>query len=218
MAKTKSLDDLHFSFTPKGDSQRRAAEAWKTSRILFLLGPAGTGKSSASLGMALHHVIQHPKSKLWLTRPQITCDNEQMGFLKGSMDEKFGPFLGPLMDVFSAHSDGTWADLEKVLTGRLEVCPIAFMRGRTIRQAVCLAEEMQNASESQLLCVLTRIGQGGRIVLTGDAQQSDRYNAKDCPLVKVAKKLAHIEGVSVVHFSPEDQLRDPLVSRILDAW
>lgn len=218
MAKTKSLDDLHFNFTPKGDSQRRAAEAWKTSRIMFLLGPAGTGKSSMALGLALNHLIQHPKSRLWLTRPQITCDNEQMGFLKGDMGEKFGPFLGPLMDVFSSHSDGTWADLEKALTNRLEVCPIAFMRGRTVRHSVLIGEECQNCSESQLLCLLTRIGQGGRIVLSGDSQQSDRYSVKDCPLTKVAKKLAHVEGVSVIHFSPEDQLRDPLVSRILDAW
>jgi phosphate starvation-inducible PhoH-like protein len=218
MAKSKALDDLGFNFVPKGESQRRACEVWKSSRIMFLLGGAGTGKSSLSMALGLQHLTQHPKSRLWLTRPQITCDNEQMGFLKGDMGEKFGPFLGPLMDVFTSFSDAKWSDLEKTLADRLEVCPIAYLRGRTIRQSVMLAEEMQNASESQLLCLLTRIGQGGRVILTGDAQQSDRYSIKDCPLVKVAKKLAHVEGVSVCHFSPEDQLRDPLVAKILDAW
>ena len=216
MAKTKALDELGFNFTPKGRSQGRAAEAWVRNRILFLLGESGTGKTAAGLGLALNYLMQHPKARLWLTRPQVTV-SEDCGHLPGDLREKIGPFLGPFYDVFSASSDATWEDLEKALAKRLEICPLGYMRGRTVRQAVLVADELQNANEAQLLCLLTRIGQGGKMILCGDHEQSDRFSAKSSPLMKVANKLAAVEGVSVIHFDPEDQLRDPLVSRILNA-
>ncbi len=215
-AKTKTLDELGFTFTPKGGSQRRAAEAWVKSRIVFLLGESGTGKTACGLGLALNHMLQHPKSRLWLTRPQVTVA-EDCGFLPGDLREKIGPFLGPFYDVFSSCSNATWEDLEKTMDKRLEICPLGYMRGRTVRQSVLVGDELQNATEAQLLCLLTRIGQGGKMILCGDHEQSDRFSIKASPLMKIATKLASVEGISVIHFSPEDQLRDPLVSRILAA-
>lgn len=215
-AKTKTLEELGFTFTPKGRSQGRAAEAWVKNRILFLLGPSGTGKTACGLGLALNHMMKDSTSRLWLTRPQVTV-SEDCGFLPGDLRSKIGPFLGPFYDVFSSCSDSSWEDLEKAMDKRLEICPLGYMRGRTVRKAVLVADELQNATESQLKCLLTRIGRGGKMILCGDYEQSDRFGVKNSPLKAIATKLANVEGISVCEFDNEDQLRDPLVTRILEA-
>lgn len=217
MAKAKKVEELGFTFTPKGKSQQLAAEVYRESRVLFLLGPAGTGKTGCALGLALNHILRTERMKLWLTRPQVTCD-ENCGFLPGDLKQKLLPWLGPFYDVFSSFSDSPWEQLEKSLSERLEIVPLGFMRGRTVRQAVLVADELQNATEPQLKCLMTRIGQGGKLVLCGDYDQSDKFTAKNSPLAKVAEKMKGVEGITIIRFDAEDQLRDPLVTKILAAW
>lgn len=217
MSKKKLASDLDFTFTPKGKSQAKVAEAWNRARILFLLGPAGTGKTGCALGLALSQVLRSEKTKLWLTRPQVTCE-EDVGYLPGDLKSKLVPWLGPFHDTFSSFSNSKWEDLEKLLEERIEMVPLGFMRGRTVRQSILVADELQNASESQLKCLLTRIGQGGKLVLCGDSDQSDRFTSKGSPLLKVANRIGGITGVECIYFDPADQLRDQIVTDILDAW
>lgn len=214
MAK-REQNGLSFLFTPAGPGQSQAVELWKRSRILFLLGAAGTGKTSCALGLALREVLNSDRKTLWLTRPQVECD-EESGLLPGTLREKLLPWLGPFSDVVGALSDGTFADLERQLAHRLEVQPVGLMRGRTVHNGVLIADEAQNCTFNQLKCLVTRIGRGGRAIICGDTEQSDLFKAKDSPLAAVAKKLEQLDAVSVVRFNANaDQLRDPILSDIL---
>jgi phosphate starvation-inducible PhoH-like protein len=109
-----------------------------------------------------------------------------------------------------------WAKLVKALSKRIEVVPTGMLRGRTVRDAVLVLDEAQNCSYAQLRCALTRIGEYGRLILTGDADQSDRFRTEDSPLMDIAQKLGDLDAVSVVRFGPEDQQRDPLINAILE--
>lgn len=176
MAKAK-VTDLNFRWAPRGPAQQLAKELWKRSRIMFLVGPAGGGKSSAALGLALSEVLRSSDAKLVLSRPQVTVD-EDCGFLPGTLLEKLTPWLGPIYDVFSTMTDdGDWEKFAKVMDKRIDCIPTGMLRGRTIRNGVLVLDEAQNCSLSQLRCALTRIGEGGRIIITGDADQSDRFSA-----------------------------------------
>lgn len=207
--------ELGFAYKPRGPGQFQAEESWRRSRIMFLIGPAGTGKTASALGMALREVFRHDSAKLTLARPLVTCD-EDLGFLPGSLAEKLGPWMGPFRDVFSTLSAVDWLALERRLMDRLELAPVGMLRGRTIRSGVLICDEVQNCTYSQLMCILTRIGEGGRIVLCGDPEQSDKFGVEKSPLVQIAESLNGMSAVSVVKFDkPDDQLREPLLSEML---
>jgi phosphate starvation-inducible PhoH-like protein len=212
----KAKTDLDFVWSPRGESQQAARDLWKQSRIMFLVGPAGGGKSHCALGLALNEVFRSSTTRLLLSRPQITV-GEQSGFLPGSLEEKLSPWLGPLYDVWSAMSGADeWSKLVKVLGKRIEIVPTGMLRGRTIRDAVLVLDEAQNCSYAQLKCALTRIGEYGRIIFTGDADQSDRFRPEESPLMDVARRLADLDTISVVRFTHADQQRDPLINDMLE--
>lgn len=214
MAKSK-LTDLNFKWSPRGPAQQQARELWRRSRILFLIGRAGCGKTATSLGLALSEINKSTTSKLWLSRPMVFCE-EQTGFLPGDLNAKLGAWLGPFYDVWGSLSEETdWTKFASALDKRLEIVPVGMMRGRTVRGVLCI-DECQNLSAAQLKMVLTRIGDGGRIILTGDPEQSDIFRPNESPLMECAHRLEDLDTVSVVHFGPADQQRDELVNEIVN--
>lgn len=213
MAKSK---EVNFLWTPKGPAQQIAKENWRNNRIFFFVGPAGGGKTHCALGLALSELMRSNTSKLFLSRPQITVD-EKYGFVPGTLDQKTAIWFGPLHDVWSQMSgDEDWERLEKFLGKRMEMVPVGMLRGRTIKDGTLIIDEAQNLSYAQLVCALTRIGDSGRIIFTGDAQQSDRFTREESPLMDVCRRLKGLEEVAVVHFSAADQQRSELVNKVLE--
>lgn len=216
MAKNKLAETLNFYYKAKSPGQEEAEELWKQSRILFLMGPAGVGKTTAALGIALKEIFRNDKLKLILSRPAVDCE-EQLGFLPGDLNEKLDAWMGPFRDVFDSLSGSDWAGLQHQLVNRMEVVSVGMFRGRTVRNGILILDEAQNCSYSQLKCILTRIGENGRIIICGDPEQSDRFPKQHSPLVYVANKLTNVDAVSKVYFDVEtDQVRDPLVNEILE--
>ncbi len=213
MAKAK---EVNFLWTPKGPAQQIAKEVWRNNRIFFFVGPAGGGKTHCALGLALSEVMRSANTRLLLSRPQVSV-GERYGFVPGTLDEKTAIWFGPLHDVWRQMSgDEDWEKLEKTLGKRLEMVPIGMLRGRTIRDAILVVEEAQNCQYDQLLCALTRIGENGRIIFTGDAQQSDCFSQENSPLLEVCRRLHGLEEVAVVRFTAADQQRSELVNKVLE--
>lgn len=211
--------DAAFHFEPRTDTQRAAVAAWKQSRILFLLGPAGTGKSHLALALAVQEAIRsRSKSKtLMLSRPLVQCD-EDTGFLPGTLEEKLGPWLAPFRDVAKScvASKDPWAGLQRLLRDRdcvTEAVPVGMLRGRTISYGTLVCDEFQNASRNQIVCALTRLGEHGRIVVCADPSQRDLPGK--APVLDVVARLSGLDGVNVVEFGLGDIVRDPLISQII---
>lgn len=220
MARTKSTDaDLNFIYRPKSPAQKDAEELWKRCRVLFFVGPAGTGKTTAALGMALREALansgreEQNRKKLWLARPHVSC-GEDLGYMPGDLTEKLGVWLGSFYDCFDALSGDKWAKLEKAVD--IEPVGVGLLRGRSLRQGTLIIDEGQLLSYDQIVCAVTRIGEGSRVVICGDPDQSDRYDAKDSPLMQVARKLDRLDQVAMVKFPASGQLRDPLISDMLE--
>jgi phosphate starvation-inducible PhoH-like protein len=213
VAKTKPLvEELEFYYKPLSPAQQKAQEKWESSRILFLIGVAGSGKTASALGMAVKDALKTPNAKLWLTRPTVAC-GETLGFLPGDIDEKLLPWLAPFYDCFSNFSNNPLESLSKRI--ELEAVAIGMLRGRTIKNGFLICDEMQNATPQQIKLVLTRLGKNSKIILCGDVDQSDLYSSKKSPLLDAAKKLNDLPLISTVYFSDKDQLRDPLITEIL---
>jgi phosphate starvation-inducible PhoH-like protein len=208
------LSDLKIQWSPRGPAQQLAKELWRKSSVMIFNGPAGTGKTSAALGLALSE-IQRTGAKLLLSRPMVFCE-EQTGFLPGDLNAKVGAWLGPFQDVYGEMAgEGDWQKFLATLGTNIEFVPVGMMRGRTIR-GVLIVDEAQGLSYAQLTCILTRVGDGGRIILCGDPQQSDRFSASSSPLSDVCRRLQGLDEVSVIHFTAADQQRSELVNKVLE--
>lgn len=208
---------LMVTLDPKSPGQKQVVDLWPRSRILFLTGAAGTGKTHISLALALSDALSRrskDRGRILLTRPMVTV-SENLGFLPGTVDEKVQPWLLPFHDVLGQITFTKWEQLQQSV--EVEAVPIGMLRGRTIRNGVLICDEMQNSSYDQIVCALTRIGPNSRIIFCGDPDQSDLYSPAESPLMKVADRLKHLDVVATVHFDARrDQLRDPLVAEILN--
>lgn len=174
---------------------------WPLSRILIAVGPAGTGKTCAALALAL----QDKRQPLWLCRPAVPCD-ENLGFVPGELSEKLEPWLAPFADVLGSISH---EPLSKI---RAEAVSVGMLRGRTVK-GILIVEEAQNLTRNQLVCVLTRLGEGGKIVLCGDPDQSD---LRDSQFERIADDIEDLPGVSRVLFTADQCVRDKLVTQIME--
>lgn len=199
---------------PRSEAQRRAIDLWPRSRVLFLLGPAGTGKTAVALGLALAAVLRAaaPRLRLLLTRPTVACD-EDLGYLPGDLGEKLGPWLAPFRDVLGDLSFAKWDDVRAAAD--VELVPVGLLRGRTVANGVLVADEAQNMTAAQVKCLLTRVGRNGRLIVCGDPDQSDRFAPGRVPVLDAARRLADLDTVSLVQFTAADVVRDPLVGEIL---
>lgn len=202
---------FHIEF--KNEAQGLAWAAFKQHDVLFMTGPAGTGKSYLACAFAIEQVLNKEKKKIVLTRPIVEA-GESLGFLPGEFEEKVHPYMMPMYDCIDklVGREGPWREkIEQCI----EVAPIAYMRGRTFDDAVCIFDEAQNATLMQLKLFLTRFGENSKVVLTGDPTQSDIGG--DVALSNVMHRLQNIQGIGVVQFKPAQIVRHPLVGRIIEA-
>lgn len=179
---------------------------------MILTGPAGTGKTHIAWALALADMLGSQERFLYISRPQVPCDGEQMGFLPGDVTRKFLPWLAAFSDVTRRCTHIKFDEIIK----KIKLIPIGMIRGRTIDRGTLVVDEAQNLSMASLKAVLTRVSSTGRVVLVGDPEQPDRYPPNACPLAEVAEKIAHFPDVCRVQFLPEDQRRSDFVRRVLE--
>lgn len=182
--------------------------------IIFAIGPAGTGKTMLAVQWAIDQLKYGTADKIIITRPAVSVD-EDHGFLPGTLQEKMEPWTKPIMDVFSENF--TQREIEGfVREGVIETSPLAYMRGRTFKNAVVIADEMQNATPSQMKMLLTRLGQGSRMVVTGDLQQADRpSNNGLLEFLNLYNDFENHRYVDICHFTIGDVERHEAVKEIL---
>ena len=191
-------------------------EALKQNDITMALGPAGTGKSFLAVSVAMTMLFEKKVEKVILSRPAVEA-GEKLGFLPGDMKEKVDPYLRPLYDALY-DLFGYEKINKKIETGEIEIAPLAFMRGRTLKNSFAILDEAQNATLTQIKMFLTRIGENSKIVVNGDPTQIDLINKSQSGLIKVKKILNKIKEIKVVEFDHKDVVRHPLVTKIIQAF
>ena len=204
------------SVVPRSLAQKRYLRKILRHDVIISIGPAGTGKTFLAMTVALHSLLQGEVEKIVLSRPAVEA-GEALGFLPGDLEEKLLPYLRPLYDAM----DETLGPLEArklVESGVVEIAPLAYMRGRTLSKCFALLDEAQNATSAQVKMFLTRLGEGSKMVVTGDVTQIDLPRSKDSGLVEAERILEGLKGVSFHYFADEDVVRHPIVTEIIRAY
>lgn len=188
----------------------------KNTKIIFAVGPAGTGKTMIACEQVIKQIFNKEINNIVLTRPLITND-EELGFLPGTINEKMDPWIRPINDIFSNVVDKNTLD-NMYLNNHIEICPLAYMRGRTFHNTIIIADEMQNSTIKQMKMLLTRIGNNSKIILNGDLKQKD-INCKS-GLNHVLDKLKNNEKdfIKIIEFDKSNIERNPIISYILDLY
>ena len=204
------------SVIPRSKRQKEYVKALKTNQIVMSLGPAGTGKTYLAVAVALTMLLEKKVERIILSRPAVEA-GERLGFLPGDMKEKIDPYLRPLYDSLNdlLHFDKIQRKIE---TGEIEIAPLAFMRGRTLKNCFAILDEAQNATQTQIKMFLTRIGENSKLVVNGDPSQIDLPNKNQSGLVQSQTILKGIKEISIINFNHEDVIRHPLVSKIVEAY
>ncbi len=201
---------------PRSRAEKELFSVLPTSDVVFSVGPAGTGKTFVSVIWALSEVLSGRKGKLLLTRPVVEA-GESLGFLPGDLKQKLGPYLNPLYDAAEyVLSPQQIKRMEE--NGTLEIAPLAYMRGRSVNNAVMILDEAQNATRSQIKMFLTRLGENCQAIVTGDPSQTDLRFSADSGLEEAVSILSGIKGVSVVRFTHSDTVRSRIVREIVRAY
>ncbi len=200
----------------KTPAQARYLDALEAHDLVFGMGPAGTGKTFLAVAHGANQLRAGAVERLVVTRPAVEA-GERLGFLPGDLNEKVDPYMAPVWEAMSAIL-GPEALRKRRERGEIEVAPIAFMRGRTLSNAFVIVDEAQNTTRLQMKMVLTRLGEGSRMAVTGDPSQVDLINAHDSGLAHAVSILEGVEGVAVSRFTGADVVRHPLVGRIVEAY
>jgi phosphate starvation-inducible protein PhoH and related proteins len=190
--------------------------AWATidkHDVCFLIGPAGTGKTQLATAYAISQLISGDIRKIFITRPIVEAE-EKLGFLPGTFEEKVHPYMLPIFDCIET-CVGKDSPMAEKIKDCLEVAPLAYMRGRTLKNAVCILDEAQNCTRGQIKLFLSRLGLNSKMIVTGDPRQSDLKGGSDT-LYDVAKELEDLDGVGMVWLKNDAIVRHPLVGKILD--
>ena len=204
------------SVIARSEKQSEYIKALKENDIIMSLGPAGTGKSFLAVSVAVTLLMEKKIDRVILSRPAVEA-GEKLGFLPGDMKEKVDPYLRPLYDALYELFGADKID-KKIETGEIEIAPLAFMRGRTLKNCFAILDEAQNATETQIKMFLTRIGENSKLVVNGDPSQVDLINKKDSGLIKSKKILKDLEEIKIIEFDHNDVVRHPLVSKIIKAY
>lgn len=195
--------------------QIKLVEQYSSCDLLFAIGPAGSGKTYTSIALAVRALRNKEVKRIILTRPAVEA-GEKLGFLPGDMKEKLDPYLQPLYDAL-----GDMIPAKKLSQmmeeGVVQISPLAYMRGRTLDNAIVILDEAQNTTREQLKMFLTRMGRTAKFIVTGDVTQIDLPNKRDSGLVPTLEALRAVKGIAVVEFDGKDILRHPLVGKIVDA-
>ena len=204
------------SVIPKSKKQKEYVRALRTNQIVMSLGPAGTGKTYLAVAVALSMLLEKKVERIILSRPAVEA-GEKLGFLPGDMKDKIDPYLRPLYDALYDLLDYDKIQ-RKIESGAIEIAPLAFMRGRTLKNSFAILDEAQNATEIQIKMFLTRIGENSKLVVNGDPTQVDLPNKNQSGLVKSQAILKDIKEISVINFDHRDVMRHPLVTKIVEAY
>lgn len=196
--------------------QKKYVDAIRKSQITFAVGPAGTGKTYLAVAMAVSAYKNKEIEKIILTRPAVEA-GERLGFLPGDLQSKVDPYLRPLYDALQ-EMFGAETYVKLMERGSIEVAPLAYMRGRTLSDAFIILDEAQNTTKEQMKMFLTRMGEGSRMVITGDVTQIDLPDGKTSGLKHAVKILKNVDGIATVELSHKDVVRHPLVMRIIKAY
>ena len=190
--------------------------ALSNNDITVALGPAGTGKSFLAVSVAITMLFEKKVEKVILSRPAVEA-GEKLGFLPGDMKEKVDPYLRPLYDALY-DLFGFEKINKKIDSGEIEIAPLAFMRGRTLKNSFAILDEAQNATITQIKMFLTRIGENSKIVVNGDPSQIDLINKSQSGLIKTKKILNKVKEIKIIEFDHKDVVRHPLVTKIIQAF
>lgn len=196
--------------------QRKILRSSEENDIIFALGPAGTGKTYMGVAIAVKALKEKQVKKIFLVRPAVEA-GENLGFLPGDLKEKVDPYLRPLYDALEdmIHPDKLKGYLEK---NTIEIAPLAYMRGRTLSNCYVILDEAQNATENQFKMFLTRLGKGGKIIVTGDDSQIDLPRNQRSGLLQAVRLLQGIKGIDMIRLTVSDVVRHKLVKRIIEAY
>jgi len=216
----KSLTPLYI---PKSENQKKYVDLLtnREKSLIVALGPAGCGKTLFACSHAIESLKNGDIQKIVLTRPMVSVEDEEIGFLPGNIVSKMDPWTKPMFDIFSEYF--SMNDLHGMIqSGTIEICPLAFMRGRTFHRSFVLADEMQNSSPTQILMLATRLGFHSKMVMMGDLQQSDRpaqINGLADFLDKYQKRVEHeVTGMGIVELEKEDVMRSEIVKEVLSLY
>ena len=204
------------SVIARSEKQSDYIKALKENEIVMSLGPAGTGKSFLAVSVAVTLLMEKKIERVILSRPAVEA-GEKLGFLPGDMKEKVDPYLRPLYDALYELFGSEKID-KKIESGEIEIAPLAFMRGRTLKNCFAILDEAQNATETQIKMFLTRIGENSKLVVNGDPSQIDLINKSQSGLIKSKNLLQHIKEIKIIEFDHNDVVRHPLVSKIIRAY
>ena len=204
------------SIIPRSEKQKEYVRALRQNDIIISAGPAGTGKTFLAVAVGLTLLLEKKIERIILSRPAVEA-GERLGFLPGDMKEKVDPYLRPLYD--SLYDLFDFEKIQRMIEiGDIEIAPLAFMRGRTLKNSFAILDEAQNASDTQIKMFLTRIGENSKIVVNGDPTQIDLPNKNMSGLVRSKQLLGHLNEIAVVDFDHSDVVRHPLVSKIVKAY
>jgi phosphate starvation-inducible protein PhoH and related proteins len=204
------------SVIARSEKQSDYIKSLKENDIVIALGPAGTGKSFLAVSVAITLLMEKKIERVILSRPAVEA-GEKLGFLPGDMKEKVDPYLRPLYDALYELFGADKID-KKIETGEIEIAPLAFMRGRTLKNCFAILDEAQNATETQIKMFLTRIGENSKLVVNGDPSQVDLINKSHSGLTKSKNILKNLHEIKIVEFDHNDVVRHPLVSKIIRAY
>ncbi len=204
------------SVIARSEKQADYMRALKEKDIVMALGPAGTGKSFLAVSVAITYLMEKKVARVILSRPAVEA-GEKLGFLPGDMKDKVDPYLRPLYDALY-DLFGFEPIQKKIESGEIEIAPLAFMRGRTLKNSFAILDEAQNATETQIKMFLTRIGENSKLVVNGDPSQIDLVNKSHSGLTKSKKILKDINEIELIEFDHKDVVRHPLVSKIIKAY
>jgi len=204
------------SVIPRSKRQKEYVRSLKTNQIVMSLGPAGTGKTYLAVAVALSMLLEKKVERIILSRPAVEA-GERLGFLPGDMKDKIDPYLRPLYDSLYDLLDYDKIQ-RKIESGAIEIAPLAFMRGRTLKNSFAILDEAQNATETQIKMFLTRIGENSKLVVNGDPSQVDLPNKNQSGLIKSQFILKNVKEISIINFDHQDVMRHPLVTKIVEAY
>lgn len=202
--------------TARTKNQKVLVEQYQKNDLLFAIGPAGSGKTYTAIALAVRALKNKEVKKIILSRPAVEA-GEKLGFLPGDMKDKVDPYLQPLYDALEDMIPA--AKLAEYMANKtIQIAPLAFMRGRTLSNAVVILDEAQNTSVPQIKMFLTRLGLGSKMIVTGDLTQVDLPKEQKSGLRDAVEKLHGVKGISVVEFTQKDIVRHQLVTRIIEAY